>query len=36
MAKETRSFEMCMRERGYEWVDAKAAPKKPESESPQK
>jgi hypothetical protein len=36
MAKENRSFEMCMRERGYEWVDPKAAPKKPENESPQK
>ena len=28
MAQQTRYFELCMRERGYEWVDAKAPAKK--------
>ena len=34
--RETRNFEFCMRERGYDWVDPKAAPKKPETEPQQK
>ena len=36
MQRESRSFEFCMRERGYEWGDAKTPQKKPESEAPQK
>ena len=36
MARESRNFEMCMRERGYEWVDPKAVPKKPQGEPQQK
>ena len=36
MVRESRNFELCMRERGYEWVDPKAVPKKPGSESQQK
>ena len=34
--RETRNFEFCMRERGYDWVDPKAVPKKPQGESQQK
>ena len=28
MAQQTRYFELCMRERGYEWIDPKAPAKK--------
>ena len=36
MVRENRSFELCMRERGYEWVDAKTPAKKPEGDPPAK
>ena len=36
MVRESRAFEFCMRERGYEWIDAKPAQKKPGSEALQK
>ena len=34
MQREARSFDLCMRERGYEWVDAKGAAKKSAGEAP--
>ena len=36
MVRENRNFELCMRERGYEWVDAKPPAKKPQGDSPAK
>ena len=36
VVREGRSFELCMRERGYEWVDAKTPAKKPEGATPAK